>query len=450
MIENPEEFRAAISGEDFFPMIKEFPKAWWGSRLSLTVYRMEDDDGLMIKNGPGKPKKLRTWFQCVTDEDIAKTFGGGKYQVYLQLDSKTTLRQETFEMDKGAWGPPKVAPGQIVEIDGKPVQVGVAATSAAPERSDVAAGIEAATEAGKQGMELLTDATKQVVAMVRDQAAAAAPQKSSVGELTEIVTLVKALSPPHPQDSTATALAMLDKLDSIIARRNPKQAEAPEPVDPPIDRAIELLERVSGKDLADILKGGNRSNPAPEPTPPWLGIVLGVAEKFFAVAPQLMAQAASAREREFQRQVWLRTAQPGQAPPAQLAAPEPQPTAPAADPSAPPATLNPADLLGHVIQMVQHGFRNNPHSGAETAAALAFNFGPQLESTGLVREMADEANVGRLAAGHPALAPLATDARWPEFMHEFVEYMQDRYGIEPVTDETAQEPDKKGPQPVGA
>ena len=157
LIEDPDAMKAALSQEDFFPMLANFPEAWW-ERMSLYLYRRPDDEGRMVKNeGPRKYVPGGVLRQPVDEEFIAKKWGGGKYTLYLKLDSKETLREHTFVID----GTPKVLPGQFVEIDGKPVSVGGATPPPpTPGQSEATQLMETSSKATEKSMEILADAAK--------------------------------------------------------------------------------------------------------------------------------------------------------------------------------------------------------------------------------------------------------------------------------------------------
>ncbi len=449
LIDNPEEFRKAISTEEFFPMVKSFPEAWWKGRLSMTLYRMEDEDGVMLKNADGKKKKMLTFHVPVDDEYVAKRWGGGKYRFYLQLDHKDTLRQETFEMDKSVWGPPKVMPGQTVEIDGKAVTVTgtvIPPAAQADPRSDVATIIDANSRAEEKRSEMLLEAHKASIELVKENAITAAKPDAQSGLMDKFLTVMieRMMNPPAPPP-TPDPIDTFVKLQGLIQKQNP---ETPDPKDPPITEAMDLVEKFTGKSFSELMRG--KSAPAAEATPPWLAIALGVAEKFFAVAPTLFQQATYAKSLEFQRAVWLRSAQPGAQPPKELLAenaaqPQPraqqQPTQSAAQQA--PTELNAAQLAEQIVLMVCHGFDSNPYDGEETAAAIAFNFGKQIEATGLDQLLADEAQVNAMVQGNPLLKQRSAHARWTHFQEEFMDYMAGRFGAQEPN-----EPPKPGPQPV--
>ena len=170
LLDNPEELRKATGTTEFFQLLNEFPASLWGDRLSIYVYRLPDDDGMMVKNETGARKYIKPIIRQPINEDwLATKHGGGKYLLYLKLDNKASIKETTVRID----GPPKLQPGQTVEMDGKPVPIGTAAPSAPAEaRTDVAAVIEASASANKQNMEILAEGSKAAIQFVRDQASA--------------------------------------------------------------------------------------------------------------------------------------------------------------------------------------------------------------------------------------------------------------------------------------
>ena len=375
LIDNPVDFKKAISTTtDFFALLKQLPEALWsGGRLSIYLYRLPDEDGLMVKNAEGQGKYIRPVIRAPIDMDwIGSRNGGGKYKLYLKLDSKETLREETVRID----GAPKVQAGQTVEVDGKSVAVGSATPTAqtADTRSDVATIIDANSKAEEKRMEMLLDANKASIELVKEQAAHNAPQRDP---LTTAIELVKLLQPAQPaKDPTLAALEIVEKIDAMNARRNPQPAEAAEPEEPPLEKAMSLMEKMSGKSFSDLMKG---KSPAAAPESAWAPFA-PVALQFVTSLPNLLAELSrnkqieiQARDLAFRREVWLRTAQPGENPPAELLAMNPAPAAqtpqrPAQpQPAASPAETQELDamqLAGHIVQMVCHGFDSDPFSGA--------------------------------------------------------------------------------------
>ena len=448
LLDNPEELRKAIGTTEFFPLLRDFPGSLWGDRLSIYVYRLPDDDGMQIKNELGSRKYIKPIIRHPIDEEwLANKHGGGKYLLYLKLDNKASIKETTVRID----GAPKLQAGQTVEIDGKFVPVAGAAAAASTQaeaHSDVAAVIQASSDANKQNMEILAAGSKAAIELVREQSSAALKPDPQNGMVEKLITVLleRVMQPPAP---VADPIDTFVKLQTLVQKNNPEPAE---PKDPPLEEAMTLVEKFTGRSFSDLMK--NKSSAPVDSGPNWGAIALGVAEKFFAVAPTLFQQAIYSKQQEFQRAVWLRSAKPGEAPPPSLLAvnvPQinpaatnvneartAQPNPPAPQPES--GTVDPMALTQHIVQMVCHGFDQDPYSGGETAAAICFSFGRMIEAAGIESMLADQKQVTDLVAGHPLLAQRSQHAKWPQFQEDFLGYMGDRFG--------ADEPEKAGPQPV--
>ena len=451
LLDNPDELRKAIGTTEFFPLLREFPQSLWGDRLSIYVYRLPDDEGMMVKNEVGARKYIKPIIRQPIDEDwIANKHGGGKYLLYLKLDNKASVKETTVRID----GPPKLQPGQTVEMDGKPVPIGTPAVAAPAEpRTDIAAVIEASANANKQNTEMLTEGAKAAIQLVKDQASAAAKPDANSGLMDKILTAIvdRMMNPPPPPDP----IAMLEKARTIFAP-NPA-TEAPEPKDPPLTEAMELVEKMSGKPFSELVRG--KASPVAQESG-WAPFA-PVISQFVTSLPTLMAEFRQTRQLEiqarnlaFQREVWLRTAQPGTPLPKELLETNPSPPpvnhqpqpAAAAQPAAPADPLNPMQLAQTIVQMVCHGFDSNPYNGGETAAAIAFSLGKQIEAAGLDELLTNPGQIDALVEGNPLLKQRSAHARWKQFQTDFMDYMMERFGVEGIDEETPQQ--VTGPQPV--
>ena len=306
LLDNPEELRKALGTTEFFPLLREFPASLWGDRLSIYVYRLPDEDGMMVKNEAGARKYIKPIIRTPIDEDwIASKHGGGKYLLYLKLDNKASIKETTVRID----GPPKVAAGQTVEIDGRPVTVGSAqpASHAAEDKSDVAAVIEASASANRQNMEILAEGSKAAIQLVRDQATQAGKPDAASGIMDKLFTAMidRIMNPPAVADPVDTFV----KLQTLISKQNPE----PEPEkEGAAEAAITLVERITGKSVADMMKP--RTSAAAEDSYGWVAPVVGAAQHLIGQIPEIMREARLSRDMDFRRQVWLRSAPPGSAP----------------------------------------------------------------------------------------------------------------------------------------
>ena len=443
LIDNPASLRAAMETTEFWPMLQEFPASLWGNHLSIYLYRLEDDGGIMVKNAEGSGKYIKPIIRQVIDEEwVANRHGGGKYQAWLKWDNRDTLRKHTFRID----GPPKVQEGQIVEVQGKTVSLsGQANTPPPAESTDVAKVIEAANKVNESSMRILENATEKAMGIVESRAAhSESTQRDPVATALEII---KALQPAQSngKSSMAEALEIVDRLDAMAARRNP----APEHTekDTPLNETLEAIKSITGKEsIVDLLKPAMKAE-ASDPYS-WVGPVVNAATNFFQQLPVMMRENRLAKQLEFERAVWARNAKPGEAPPAHLlnpAAPA-APHAPAAPATiVPPGPMPPEQIAGAVVNLVVMGFRKNPHMGYQCAAAIDMQLGEQIEAAGLDQWLADETQIENLVKNSPPLMELAKDARWKAFQEAFLTYTDERWGA--PEDETLEQ-DKSGPQPV--
>jgi hypothetical protein len=449
LLANLDDLKAATETTDFFELMQEFPAAVW-DRLAIYLYRLPDDSGMLIKNSDEKPHYIKILRQPLTEEFVAKIWGGGKYQAYLKIDNKEVLRKHTFRID----GDPKVQPGQRVEIDGKAVPInGAAPAATADSRSDLATVIEASASANKQNMEILAEGSKAAIQLVRDQAANAAKPDASSGLMDKMMTALidRLMNPPAPADPIDTFV----KLQGIL-NKNPETA--PEAEDPPLEKAMTLMEKVSGKSFSELVKGSRSATAAPESA--WAPFA-PVALQFVTSLPTIMSEVRQTRQLEmqtkdleFRRAVWLRTAQPGAQPPPELLANNPAPQNHAATPAErqpqpqpQPGNADPMQLANVLVQMICHGFDKNPRMGYQTAATIDFTYGDAIEALGLEKFLADEAALAEYVQGLPALAERSRDARWAKFQSDFLDYTTERWPAEGDDQEETADP-AKGPQPV--
>lgn len=464
---DPDAFAEAIKTEDFFRLLRILPEALWGETLRLYLYRKEDDTGLMVKNPVGaKYNYKKVLFRPPSEEVqewVMQNYGGGKYEFKLNWvqgkDSKT-IKQHTFDLD----GPPKVQPGEIVEINGKPVTIAAAPVAQPPaERpSETATVIEALSEANRQNMEMVTKGAGAAIEIVKAQAIqpVKTPEsaQSSIMDKFLLAMIDKMMAPPPDP------LATLKAAKELFASENPVTIETP---DPPLEQAMGLVEKFTGKTFSQLLHGrSNNSAANPEDSGwSWLGPVIVRA---IEAAPNLIAQTRIARAEEFSRQVALHNAKNGQPIPRELlAAPQvavpavpattetapngaqskPQPAAPAL-----PDMNDPGQLMQTMVAMICHGFDTDPNMGYETAAAIQFNFGKQIELLHLDEFLTNETEVDTVIKGNPELAKRAAFPAWKEFKDGFMAYWGDHFGVgdeaEPEPPETLKEIPARVHQPV--
>jgi hypothetical protein len=469
---NPDEFAAAVQTEDdFFRLIHTLPASLWGDKLRLYLYRKPSDDGIMVNNSDDAPYNYaQVVYKPVDEQWVSDHWGGGKYQLWLKYVDKEkkiseTIKKHTFPID----GPPKVKPGQVVLVDGKPVPVGGAPSAATPSvdqnsRSDIATIIESNTAAQEATIRMMGTATEKAMAIVESAASkngtASAASDTSTAKLVEIL-LAKVLN----EDPVEKLLKLLP----LLQPKTQSNPEPPEPKDPPLVEAMDLVEKMSGRSFADILKGGKAA--APEQYG-WVAPLANVAQQIVAQLPTIMEQARIAREMEFRRQVWLRTAPPTAQVPQDLlpaaptAAPQPaatrerQPAQPFTPPAngqpveVQPAPPDPMQLVGAIVNEICSWFDRRHAQGYQCAAMIDGLHGEHIEALGLEALLVDEEQVKQLIAGNPLLAARSGDKRWPDFEHDFIAYMQDRWGEDDGEDDAPANGAPKaittqtGPQPA--
>jgi hypothetical protein len=458
MASNKDEFSAAIKSEDIWNLLSAIPDGLWGETLRLYLYRKPDDEGVMVKNPPGEFKYVHIFYKPVDQDFISARWGGGKYQLrlnWIQGKENTTIKQQTFDI----YGPPKIQPGQVVELDGKPVPVtGVAAAPPvdASASSDVARVIDAMSEAQKSANDINTHASKTAIDMVRAQAEATANAKDPVSLALEIVAALKPAAPAV--DPMAAALGLVEKIDAMVARRNPQPVHQEEPKDPPLAEAMTLVETMTGRSFADILHA-KPARPATEENP-LLAVVAPIAEKFFGSLPAILAELRYNKDQEFRRAVWLKTATAGQAPPPELLAANsappspPQPTR-TAQPATPQPAANrapsPGEISEAIAQTICQRFDKSPEVGYQTGAMIDGLFGDAIEALGLDKYLSSAASMKELIAGHPDLALRSRHARWREFEEDLMAYMLERWGIDGEDDVAmapAPVPEQPRPRPA--
>ena len=348
------------------------------------------------------------------------------------------MRKHTFRID----GEPKLQPGQRVEIEGKSVPVGTVAPTPTSERSDVAAVIEASSNASDKSMEILAKASSTAIEMVRDQANAAAKPTENSGIVDKLLTIMLTrLAEPPP--AAPDPIESFIKLQGLIAKQNPEpEAER----ETPLDETLGVIQKLTGKDsIADLLKPSNR---AVEENP-WAPFA-PVLQQFVSIVPNLVAEfrvtrqaEARIRDIEFRRTAWLREAKPGErTPPELLASPElpaprPQPQPNTNQPASPPAVnlRDPNQLVPLIVQTIAERFDKNPRMGYPCAAAIDALYGDYIESLGIDKFLSDPAQVDEFISKESLLSQRKKDARWPVFQDHFLDYTTERWGEEPADEE---------------
>jgi hypothetical protein len=451
LLAEPENLKNAVQTEDFWPMIQNFPEALWtGGRLSMYLYRREDDSGVSIRNAEGKKKYIKIFHGPIDEEFVTRNYGGGKFTIYLKLDNKLTLTEYTFYTD----GVPKAQPGQVVELSGKEVSLS-GAPATPPESGDaVSKVIDASAKANESAMGILAHASETAIDMVKAQAVTAAtPPKDNT--LETIRTVVEILKPQAPAgNSMKDALEIVDRLDAMAARRNPAPVEPPET---PIEKTLDAVEKLTGGISLSELLDKRRPAAATDSTPSWVSVALGAAGKLIEVIPSVMAE----RTKQLALEVQLR--QMGVAPP-----PANQPRLPANVPTAPatviPITTQPANgaqtqpildknqVVRIIVTRLCAGFDRHRDTGGDVAVAINVDLGEQIEAMGLEKALTDTGEMTGNLIQMPDLAGMlgqrSQDARWKPYESDFLAEMQDRWAMPESDEERGEVSTKKEPQPA--
>lgn len=449
LLNDTEKLRQAAALREFFPFVQDLPASVWEKRAMIYLYRF-DDDGLNIRNAEGAKKLIPPRITFPINEDwVAQTHGGGSFKLMLNFDGDVCVKEARLRIA----GPPKVQDGQtVITPSGQSIHIGkdTAQTPAqARAETDVARVIDASAEANKSSMEIMANASKAAIEMVRDQVK---PTGTSSGteslELAlRIVEVMKPAAAPVAQDPVAAALTLMDRLESIVAKRNPEPEPPPETSLEAINTAVETI---TGKSIAELGRGAKPS--AGEPEYGWVAPLANFGIQALAQLPMILRQMAEAREAEFQRALYLRSLQPGQpatAPPpgtSTALVPGPRPV-PAQQPAAPPNPAAPPDkgtLIQIIVARVCDGFDRGRDTGADIAAAISVQFGELIEAYGMEKALYDPGSMTAELVPFPALAAAlaqrTTHAKWGGFQESYFEYMMDRWG------EPENEPGKEAAQ----
>ena len=456
-INDPDMFQKILSNENFFEMIAGFPDAWWsGGRLSMYLYRHENDDGLMIKNPVGEGNYIKPVIRQPVDRDwIANRNGGGKYQLWLNLSSpnpanpakniSTTVKKYTFRID----GPPMVKEGQVIELGGKPVSVGGAAPAPVNDGgSTIDKVIDANTRANESSMEIVTKASTTAIEMVREQsrAASAPPAANPIQDKLMEAIIDKAFAAPV----APPANPLNDKLMEILMQRAFGEKEEPEHKETPLEQVDTIVQQVTGKTLADVARGNKA---APESEYGWVAPVADFGVKALAMLPNILNQMRQAKEEDFRRAIYLENLRNGKAnntapPAAQSAAAQLPPAQPQTQeqPQAPPDR---AQTVTMIVHRICQGFDRHRDLGSDIGATIAVEFGDLIEAHGLEPALADPKKMEAVLTEFPHLAMLlaarVTDARWRVFEPDLLGYFRDRWGTGEDDDE-----ERPGPKAVDA
>lgn len=423
--------RAACATEEFFPLLREIPKAFWEKRFFVYLYRQWPK----VKNAE-KDKYIDKYPFPVDEAYVKEEHGGGGYLAYLNIDGKEQLKQITFAID----GPPKFKAGQIL-VDAQGNALPPATAPGAPQPSETAQIISAQSEAARANNELIKEGMKSVIEMQTDltRQKLGLDQPAQKDPLETAIRLLEILKPQAvPVNNTmADALTLIDKLDAINARRNPP---APEKQETKLEEVGAIVETLTGKSLSDLTRG---KTAAADPIASWVPIAQTagqVALSFFEKLPHLMHE----RTEQLRLELQIRQAGGVPAPPANGTQPARLPAPTVIPPTQPvqaqPTAADPHALIQAVVKFICDGFDRDRNEGSEVAAALDVQFGEQMDALGITHMLGQRTEVQTFIDGIPELKQRSQDARWPEFFQDFMQFTEHTYGEE--------EPEPAGPQAV--
>lgn len=430
LLQDPDALRAAIGTVEFFPLLKALPKALWDSRLLIYLYRTAPK----VKNQAGDKSYIDKITHPIDEDWIKENHGGGSYLCYLNMDRDTRLKQYSFSID----APMKPLNGQMfVDGAGNVIPISQPAPAAQPSstQSEVAQAIAATSEAQRIGMEVIAKGTEQALELQNKVMEKSLGISGNGREDKLFELLITSLKPAG--DPTLTALTLLEKIESIAAKRNP-QPEPAQPATPLSETLAVVNELTGGTSLPDLLKGtAGRRGPDNE----WISVAIGAGTKLIENLPNILAQVFANQERNFQRQLYLAQLRAGQQPPAlpgttgvvtsvtppgaRVAAPPPAPFVPAVPEI--PATTQPSDPASSVpamVALIRDKFTSG-YSGAAVAQALDVLYPDLLEM--IAPTVLDETELRKFLSAIPELIPCIATPEWAEFEADFVSFVRDEF-----------------------
>lgn|GEM_PF-4239261 len=377
----------------------------------IYLYRLEPE----VYNAAGKGSNIGKYPLPLTIEKIKKLHGGGKYDAYIKRGPRTLLR-ERFSVE----GAPIIEIDQTTR-DGKPA----APQAQTNQMSDVMRAVkemlvetgDASHKASDGAVEIMKTGFTNALEM-QAEAAKTAMNSTTGDKLTDSLLpelIRKALAPPAAAPQV-DVVALMDKMVSIFSklqRPEPPQAERISAGD-----QFKFVQDLLGVDnFKDILNFHERKSDA---APWWSGPLTGLAQNF----PSILAWVANNQERTFQRQVYLAQLKPGEVPAAAAPGPQlvPPPTFIASPGPIPPQAQEQLieRLIGEVVRYFQAGWDGY---GCAAHILMSPELAPILQQ--FMPVLTNEEALTQTIAQIPVLAGLAQNPVWPEFVHEFVQTIQE-------------------------
>ena len=455
LLQDIDQLRAATATMPFWRLLNVIPPALWEKRLLMYLYRTAPK----IKNQVGERSYIEKITQPIDEEYIKQNHGGGSYTLWLNIDRDTNLKQVNFSID----GPPKFKQGQsLVDAEGNlvPITAAAAPTSSAVNGngpSEVAQAIEATTEANRIAVETVSkgaDAAVQLQTRILERAVGLNNKTDSTDKMLELLMNHVLNSKTTQADPMTTALTLMDKLESIIARRLPAESEPKH--ETPLGEVNTIVEGLTGSPLSDLVK---KNTGRTDDTPGWVGLALGVAGKLMDNLPVILERFSQLQQMNFQRALIMQgagralppaqaapgaqagpvtamhvppapsfstTSAPAAAPVATVISPQ-QPVTANAEPTTPAATSISSDLDNLAQQtiaatnMIAVKFREG-YTGEAVAQALDVLYPDLLQQMAPAILKEDQLSV--LIDGFPALAACKSNPEWQGFLDSFVDWVR--------------------------
>ena len=410
LVNNVDLFRETIKTIPFFKLVHDLPASLWERTLMMYAYRLEPK----VRNESG-PKYMEKIAQPVDEEYFKQTHGGGKYIIYLKC-GETNLKEMIFAID----GAPKLQTG-VIRVDAQGEVIEAAAPAQPP--SDITTAVKTISDASTaasamtgRSYENIIDTQRKV--LERDLGLGA---PKSVSDKLMDALIAKALNPPPPPDP----MEAITKVLALVKEMTPRPAPVHQNPDTVTDSTagLALVKDLFGVDsLHELTERVNAKSESP-----WYA---SVAQAIFEKGPQVLAQIAQMQRENWERQMFImqqRTAVPGQAIQLPAATPEHIPGASPSPTSQPPTPQTIQQAVPQIVQQIVNAF-DRGFSGGNAAAALHVNF--EIAIAELAPMLSNPETLKEFIAGIPPLAQRATDADWPEFEQDFLEYIQEAFAEE--------------------
>ncbi len=384
------------------------------------LYRLEP----AVFNAAGKGSNIGKYTIPVTQEDISKKHGGGKYKLWIKRGSRT-LFQEIFILG----GEPILSPDQTTR-DGKP-----AAPRSTDQMSDVVRAVkEILVETRGSGQEKATEGAVEIMkagftnALDMQKRAAESPTGDKVTDALLPRLLERMMQPPPAPAPQADPMALMEKMVSIFMKFQKPHVD---PIhDPDHIKPIDQLNFVKDVLGVDSVKEIFNFHERKSDRGPWYGQALVQLAQNLPTVFQMFSQQ---QERAFQRQVYLAGLKPGEVPNPAFQPPSAQ-VIPIA--TAPPTQEQLIEkLIQEVVRFFNAGFDGY---GCAAHILMTAELAPVWQQFSSV--LSDEEQLRQTISQIPALAMMSANPEWPEFVGEFSQTFRDMAMPRGPQDDEQEEP----------